>query len=160
MSKQLEGRIYGVIGIKSVLANWNADFSMYPRSLATGEVYGSNKALKYPMKRMWQENGEKVLGLSSYRLNSDGELVPNSLSERYEELFGDLEGKSADLQTEVLKNLFSAADVKNFGVTFAVNKVNLSVMGAVQITNGFNKYEDHDTVEMAILSPYRNPKGQ
>lgn len=158
MSKQLDSRIYGVIGIKSVLANWNADFTKYPRSLATGEVFGSNKALKYPMKRMWQEKGDIVLGLKSYRVNKDGELVPNSLLERYEELFGKLKTKKADSQTEVLKNLFSAIDVKNFGVAFAVEKVNLSINGAVQITNGFNKYDEHDTVEMDILSPYRNPK--
>lgn len=158
MSKLLDSRIYGVIGVKSILANWNADFTQYPRSLATGEVFGSNKALKYPMKRMWQEKGDIVLGLKSYRVIRDGDLIPNSLLEKYEELFGELKTNKADSQTEVLKNLFSAIDVKNFGVAFAVEKVNLSINGAVQITNGFNKYDEHDTVEMDILSPYRNPK--
>ena len=49
-------RIHGVIGIKSIMANWNADFSGYPKSISTGEVFGSDKALKYPMKKMWENH--------------------------------------------------------------------------------------------------------
>ena len=48
-------RIYGVIGISSIMANWNADFSGYPKSTQSGDVYGSDKALKYPMKKMWND---------------------------------------------------------------------------------------------------------
>ena len=44
-------RVYGVIGISSIMANWNADFSGYPKSLSDGTVFGSDKALKYPMKK-------------------------------------------------------------------------------------------------------------
>ena len=54
-------RVYGVIGIKSIMANWNADFSGYPKTISTGEVFGSDKALKFPMKKMWENEGEKVL---------------------------------------------------------------------------------------------------
>ena len=39
-------RVYGVIGIFPSMANWNADFSGYPKSLSDGTVFGSDKALK------------------------------------------------------------------------------------------------------------------
>ena len=58
-------RVYGVIGISSIMANWNADFSGYPKSLSDGTVLGSDKALKYPMKKMLQNEGEKVLYIKS-----------------------------------------------------------------------------------------------
>lgn len=44
-------RVYGVLGIKSIMSNWNADFSGYPKTTSTGEVFGSDKALKFPMKK-------------------------------------------------------------------------------------------------------------
>lgn len=43
----MEKRIYGVLGISSIMANWNADFTGYPKSMSDGTVYGSDKALKY-----------------------------------------------------------------------------------------------------------------
>ena len=43
-------RVYGVLGISSIMANWNADFSGYPKTTSDGETFGSDKALKYPMK--------------------------------------------------------------------------------------------------------------
>ena len=45
----MEKRVYGVIGISSVMANWNADFSGFPKTTSGGETFGSDKALKYPM---------------------------------------------------------------------------------------------------------------
>ena len=56
----MENRVYGVLGISSIMANWNADFTGYPKSMSDGTVYGSDKALKYPMKKMPQ-------GLGRYR---------------------------------------------------------------------------------------------
>ena len=41
----MEKRIYGVLGISSIMANWNADFTGYPKSMSDGTVYGSDKAL-------------------------------------------------------------------------------------------------------------------
>ena len=48
----MDKRVYGVLGISSIMANWNADFTGYPKSTQNGDVYGSDKALKYPMKKM------------------------------------------------------------------------------------------------------------
>ena len=51
-------RVYGVIGIVSIMANWNADFSGYPKTISDGRTFGSDKALKYPMKKMWENEGK------------------------------------------------------------------------------------------------------
>ena len=61
-------RVYGVLGISSIMANWNADFSGYPKTTSDGETFGSDKALKYPMKKMWDNEGKKVLYIKSMRL--------------------------------------------------------------------------------------------
>lgn len=47
----MDKRVYGVLGISSIMANWNADFSGNPKTVENGDIYGSDKALKYPMKR-------------------------------------------------------------------------------------------------------------
>ena len=57
----MDKRVYGVIGISSIMANWNADFSGYPKSLSDGTIFGSDKALKYPMKKMWDNEGKKFI---------------------------------------------------------------------------------------------------
>nr|WP_320024516.1 type I CRISPR-associated protein Cas7 [uncultured Acetobacterium sp.] len=160
----LNKRIYGVLGIKSVMANWNADFTGFPKSISTGEVFGSDKALKYPIKRMWEDQGEKVIYLKSFKTDQDkkkGEpdavkVRPKSLKERYEEVFNVPNLKDERDNLTVLKNLFTAIDIKNFGATFAEEGNNLSITGAVQITQGFNKYDGHNVEEQQILSPFRD----
>lgn len=155
----MDKRVYGVIGISSKMANWNADFSGYPKTTSDGETFGSDKALKYPMKKMWQNNGEKILYIKSMKLSeSKGEvsLVPRSLKERYEQLFDVKDLKNCKNSKEILINLFNALDVKNFGATFAESGNNISITGAVQIGQGFNKYEDTNPEEQQILSPFRD----
>lgn len=151
-------RVFGLIGILSKMSNWNADFSGRPKSTANGYIYGSDKALKYPMKAMWVHNGEKVLYIKSYKENKKGEQIKigaKTLSERYEELF---EVKIDKNQSIVLENLFQCIDVMNFGATFAESGCNLSVTGAVQIGQGFNLYEDSMVEVQDILSPFLNSK--
>ena len=116
-------RVYGVLGISSIMANWNADFSGYPKTTSDGLVFGSDKALKYPMKKMWDNEGKKVLYIKSMKFGGKDaslvSLVPRSLGERYEYIFGEKVEKNPQ---KTLKNLFSAVDVKNFGATFAEAK--------------------------------------
>lgn len=157
----MKKRVYGVLGISSIMANWNADFSGYPKTISSGETFGSDKALKYPMKKMWENEGKKVLYIKSMKIsepNKKGEvsLIPRSLKERYEFLYGKSDLKDVK---EVLKNLMSCVDVKNFGATFAEAGSNISITGAVQIGQGFNKYEDTCAEEQQILSPFRDEKG-
>lgn len=153
-------RVYGVLGISSIMANWNADFSGYPKTTSDGDTFGSDKALKYPMKKMWDNEGKKVLYIKSMRFSEGkkGEevtLIPRTLKERYEFLFQVEALKNCKDIKEVLRNLMSAVDVKNFGATFAESGSNISITGAVQIGQGFNKYDGTNPEEQQILSPFR-----
>lgn len=144
-------RVYGIIGIKAKMANWNADFTGRPKSTSNGEIYGSDKALKYPMKKMWENEGKNVLFVKSFK-ESKGAIIPNQLAERYEKLFSKLDEK--DTTNEVMINLFNCIDVKNFGATFAEKKQNISITGAVQFGQGFNKFDDTNVEIQDILSPF------
>ncbi len=150
-------RVYGVIGISSVMANWNADFSGYPKTTTSGEIFGSDKALKYPMKKMWEDSGEKVLYIKSIK-SEGGKYNPRTLKERYEQIFNETLDKKTKTNLDILKNLFEAIDVKNFGATFAEAEANLSITGAVQIGQGFNKYADSEIQVQNILSPFQDSK--
>ncbi|WP_371366619.1 hypothetical protein SRRS_09060 [Sporomusa rhizae] len=159
---KMNNRVYGVVAIRSIMANWNADFSARPKSISNGTIFGSDKAFKYPIKRMWLAAGEKVLAIKSYKIsaktkNDDeaGKLQPRDLQERYEQIFNTAINDKTSAK-EVLKNLFSAIDVMNFGVTFAERKQNISITGAVQVGQGFNKYTETQIETQEILSPYRN----
>lgn len=158
MSK-LEKRIYGVLGVSAINAMMNADFSGYPKSLANGTIYASDKSLKYPIKKIWQFEGRNVLYIKTMSIEK-GKVVPRTLKEGYENIFGveDL-SKVKDVR-EILKNLFSTIDVKNFGATFAEKGNNIAITGAVQIGQGMNKYEDTSIEEQQILSPFRDPKAK
>lgn len=151
-------RVYGVLTVGAYMANFNADLSGYPKATADNQIFGSDKALKYPMKRMWQTQGEKVLyikSLQSLSSKEDGEKIqPRDLNERYTYLFGNLDEKTSS--KEVLGKLFSALDVMNFGATFAEKKQNISITGAVQINQGRNRFEGTRVLSQDILSPFRN----
>jgi len=145
-------RIYGIIGIKAKMANWNADFTGRPKSTSNGDIFGSDKALKYPMKKMWEDKGKKVLFIKSWKENKNG-IVPNQLAERYAKLFSEIDKKSTSTK-EVMSNLFECIDVKNFGATFAEEGQNISITGAVQFGQGFNKFDDTNIEIQDILSPF------
>ncbi len=161
----MDKRVYGVLGVSSIMANWNADFSGYPKTTSTGKTFGSDKALKYPMKKMWENEGRKVLYIKSLRMDQDekkGEVrvIPRTLKERYDYLFNLGQAKDIKDVREVMINLFRAIDVKNFGATFAEAGANISITGAVQIGQGFNKYDETDAQEQSILSPFRDPNAK
>lgn len=155
-------RVYGVIGISSVMANWNADFSGFPKTTSDGSIFGSDKALKYPMKKMWENQGEKVLYIKSFKFSEGKDdvvnLVPRALKERYQYIFKEEVKKNSS--KEVLTNLFTAIDVMNFGATFAETGNNISITGAVQIGQGFNKYDMASPEEQQILSPFRDASNE
>lgn len=151
---EFTNRVYGVVGIKSIMSNWNADFTGNPKTISEGAIFGSDKAFKYPIKRMWENNGEKVLYIKSYRIEKD-KLQPLQLSERYQRIFEE-EINDKTKSEVVLKNLFSAIDVMNFGATFAEKKQNIGITGVVQVGQGFNKYRETNVEVQDILSPFRN----
>ena len=82
-----------------------------------------------------------------------GALLPNKLGERYATLFEPIDKKKT-ATIEVLKNLFTCIDVKNFGATFAEEGQNISITGAVQFGQGFNKFDDTNVEVQDILSPF------
>ena len=121
-------------------------------------MFGSDKAFKYPIKKMWEANGEKVLYVKSYK-NEKSNLQARTLEERYEQIFNQKVKEEKD-KAELLKKLFSAIDVKNFGATFAVGSNNISITGAVQVGQGLNKYDETSTEVIDILSPFTNEKNE
>lgn len=153
---KMNKRVIGLVGVVSRMANWNADFTGLPKTTSDGNIFGSDKALKYSIKRLWVERGMKVLYIRSYKLGKgkEGEkMQPRDLKERYQHLFGEDVSKDS---TTVLKRLFACVDVMNFGATFAIEGQNLGLTGAVQIGQGFNKYADTNVEVQDILSPFRN----
>jgi CRISPR-associated protein Csh2 len=173
-------RVYGVIGIGVNMANWNADFTGRPKSTSNGDIFGSDKALKYPMKKMWENEDKKVLFIKSWK-EEKGSIVPNKLSEKFcnnfdlkVRFYNQKQNKFAIKKTkdnisvfvknekediilttnEVMTNLFDCIDVKNFGATFAEEGQNISITGAVQFGQGFNKFEDTNIEVQDILSPF------
>jgi len=150
-------RIYGIIGIKAKMANWNADFTGRPKSTSNGDIFGSDKALKYPMKKMWENEGKKVLFIKSWK-EQKGSTVPKQLGERYAYLFSPIDKKTET--KEVMINLFQAVDVKNFGATFAEEGQNISITGAVQFGQGFNRFDDTNIEIQDILSPFMDSKAE
>lgn len=155
MSK-MKNRVIGLIGVVSRMSNWNADFTGLPKTTSDGNIFGSDKALKYSIKRLWVEQGKKVLYIRSYKLGKSKEgdkLQPRDLKERYQYLFNEDVSKDS---SAVLKRLFDCVDVMNFGATFAVEGQNLGLTGAAQIGQGFNKYAEANVEVQDILSPFRN----
>jgi len=144
-------RVYGIIGIGANMANWNADFTGRPKSTSNGDIFGSDKALKYPMKKMWENQNKDVLFIKSWKEEKEA-IIPNKLGERYEHLFETTEKKPTT--KDVMNKLFSCIDVKNFGATFAEKGQNISITGAVQFGQGFNKFEDTNIEVQDILSPF------
>ncbi|MGA1940330.1 type I CRISPR-associated protein Cas7 [Arcobacter sp. YIC-310] len=142
-------RVYGIIGVKAKMANWNADFTGRPKSISNGDIFGSDKALKYPMKKMWLNENKKVMYIKSWK----DDVTPNKLGERYALLFEKIDKKKT-LTKDVMKNLFDCVDVKNFGATFAEEGQNISITGAVQFGQGFNKFDDTNVEVQDILSPF------
>ena len=149
-------RVYGIIGIKAKMANWNADFTGRPKSTSNGDIFGSDKALKYPMKKMWENEGKRVLYSKRLIEKAESKMVPMTLAEKYTFLTSK---EAKNIKTaEVLRELFGIIDVKNFGATFAEEGQNISITGAVQFGQGFNKFDDSNIEVQDILSPFRNPK--
>lgn len=151
-------RVYGIIGIRAKMANWNADFTGRPKSVSSGEIFGSDKALKYPMKKMWQNDGKNIMYIKSWKEDKKS-IIPNQLGERYATLFSAIE-KNKTQTSEVMKNLFTCIDVKNFGATFAEEGQNISITGAVQFGQGFNKFDDTNIEVQDILSPFADSKAK
>lgn len=148
----MNNKVYGVLIYGSFMSNLNADFTGNPRK--HGDLYTATPfAGKYPFRAYWNKNGERVFYMKSTKAEK-GKLNPLQIKERYESLFDKkLKNDSSQL---VAIDLFSCIDVINFGGTFAEAKNNLSITGAVQLTEGINLYAETETIREEILSPFAN----
>jgi len=81
-------------------------------------------------------------------------LVPLTLEERYEELFGAHPKEHG--AREILYNLFSCLDIRMFGLAFAVDGCSLSIHGPISIQNSTNLIKDSTIQLQGLSSPYRN----
>ena len=156
--ERMKKRVYGIIGVSSLMSNWNADFTGNPKSTLEGRIFGSDKALKYSFRKLWNDQGRKVLYFKTLKKDN---LQPMELDEKYEELFGEGEKSGSkkakgDKELIVLSNLFNTVDGKQFGITFPSKKYSqFSVTGAVQIKQGFNFYKNTVNIQ-DVLSPFKN----
>ena len=156
--KRMKKRVYGIIGVTSLMSNWNADFTGNPKSTLDGRIFGSDKALKYSFRKLWNDQGRKVLYFKTLKKDN---LQPMELDEKYEELFGKGEKSGSkkakgDKELIVLSNLFNTVDGKQFGITFPSKKYSqFSVTGAVQIKQGYNFYKNTVNIQ-DVLSPFKN----
>ena len=86
-NKKFENRIFGAVLVKSVVANYNADFTGSPRTLPNGVVYATDKALKYCIRNyLKKDNGNIVFYTTRYKREN---MQPLDIDETYIELFGE-----------------------------------------------------------------------
>lgn len=148
----MNNKVFGILGIASHMSNFNADFTGNPRKY--NETYfASNVSGKYPIRAYWDKLGEKVFYLKSMKVEKE-KIVPRLMEERYEQQFG--QKIKANTTKEITEKLFTCLDVLNFGGTFANKSNNISITGAVQLTEGINKYDKTATIREDILSPFVN----
>lgn len=153
----MENRVFGLVGIKSKMANWNSDFTSMPRTLSSGKIFASQQTIKYQIRKRLNDlyEDEQIFSRKTYR-ESAGTMVPQSLEERFYDLFN-LDTKEKLTSMDAQKLLLSCLDVKLFGLTFAIKKLNFGLQGVVQFGDAMN-IDDQATIEsVQIMSPWRNP---
>lgn len=151
---QFNNRVFGCAIIKSINSNYNADFSHQPRTLPSGVVYATDKALKYSVRNYWKNAlNEKVF----YFKSLNDEMTPRSLGETYKSHFDKkLPTDKKKAKLVVLADLLSFIDVRVFGGTYAEKEANLSIHGTSQFTHGVNRFPDNVIYSEQIMSPFRN----
>lgn len=150
-------------GVKTIFSNFNADFDGLPRQTSDGIYYASPFALKYAIKKYWEENGEQVFNLKSYnRVEEDGsvKIKPNTLAQRYNSLHPEVTNETSIV--EKIQKFYNYIDNKNFGFISTNLETNFGAKGVAQITMGKNLFEDTNTYTDNLLAQYSSgeDKGQ
>nr|WP_320120634.1 type I CRISPR-associated protein Cas7 [uncultured Marinifilum sp.] len=158
---QFKSRAYGFVSVKAINSNYNADFSGAPRTLPSGQVYATDKALKYTIRNFIRNVYTDQTVLYFKRLNSD--MNPLSLADAYATVFPkhkDLDAKKKDTKSIVIKDILSCIDVRLFGSTFAKKakggNIALSLHGPVQINHGVNIWNEGNIFAEQITSPFNS----
>ncbi len=144
-------RVFGLVGVKSKNSIYNADFTHQPRMMPDGTYYATDKVMKYSirhyLKNTYGEN--EVFVFTKY----NEKLQPMNLDEIYEKIPG--KGGKGD-KIAAMNALLNFTDIRLFGTTFAVKKINLSIQGPVQIGYGIECLKNGEILDDQIKSPYRN----
>jgi CRISPR-associated protein Csh2 len=158
---QFKTRAYGFAIVKANNSNYNADFSGQPRSLPSGQIYATDKALKYTVRNYLNDAypNEKVFYFK--RLNK--EMNPLSLDHTYITVFPehkDLKATDKETKSIVIKDILSCIDIRLFGSTFAKKakggNIALSLHGPVQINHGVNIWNEGNIFSEQITSPFNS----
>ncbi len=99
MSNQdrFDNRVFGAVLVKSVVANYNADFTGSPRTLPNGVVYATDKALKYCIRNYLKGDNENIVFYTTRYKREN--MQPLDIDETYIELFGEY-----PIKKEIKKN--------------------------------------------------------
>lgn len=158
MENKFNNRVFGCAIIRSINANYNADFSHQPRTLPNGVCYATDKALKYLIKNYLLDNKESVF----YFKRNNKDFQPLRLEDAYNSMF---KRDKPDKGT-VAKDLLSCLDIRCFGATFAMkgkggaeSNIAISIHGPVQINHGINIWSENNIYSEQIMSPFADKEG-
>ncbi len=153
----------GIVVVNAKNANFNAGFDGLPRRLPTGQIFATDKALKYCI-RDYLSKKEPVFVQrgtefhESKNKGGDKEVTQRylTLRENYLKKCPKEDNKIPKDEKVILEDLLKFIDIRLFGVVFAVDS-NISLTGPCQINYGINRFEKSNIFSSSILSPYRNP---
>jgi len=157
-------RVYGIVGLRNKFANWNADFDGYPKRVQ-GNIYASDKAMKYVIRRFLKDKGQQVFYLKDF--DEKGNVL--TYTNKYKKLFPEVLNKKGQLdltdQTVHLKNLLSCIDIKFFGTVATLKEskgagLNIGINGPVQFTHGYNLYENSQVVSETITTQFASSESK
>jgi CRISPR-associated protein Csh2 len=156
MDNKFNNRVFGCAIIRSINANYNADFSHQPRTLPNGVCYATDKALKYLIKNYLLDNNESVF----YYKRSNSEFQPLRLEDAYNVMFK----RDKPDKATVANDLLSCLDIRCFGATFAMkakggDNIAISIHGPVQINHGVNIWSENNIFSEQIMSPFADKEG-
>jgi CRISPR-associated protein Csh2 len=132
-NNQFENRVFGAVLVKSVVANYNADFTGSPRTLPNGVVYATDKALKYCIRNYLKEDSKNILFYTT-RYKKEN-MQPLDIDETYVELFGEYPSK-----TEVKKKKSEKEDKYIHRIKEEVDKFIEENIGYEIVQNIHNNY--------------------
>jgi CRISPR/Cas system type I-B associated protein Csh2 (Cas7 group RAMP superfamily) len=132
-SSNFMNRVFGITMVRSTVSNYNADFTKQPRTLPSGTIYATDKALKYTIKHLikkyyeqieivdGKENVERKHNRVMYFRNYDSDMKPRTLGETYKKMFGDFpkkpkeaKGKANAANNEFFVFYFNGNETKGF----------------------------------------------
>jgi CRISPR-associated protein Csh2 len=90
-NNSFNNRVFGLVIVKSINSNFNADFTHQPRTLPDGTIYATDKVLKYSVRHYIKSTYPDAKILYYKNLNTD--IKPSTLDETYKKFFGDFPSK-------------------------------------------------------------------